>query len=305
MLYGRNGTDHTRMHARQKREAKRALHDGIHEHAFPSPRSTRVPTSLASAQAPSRRRVQGQVLRPFMADRVALQKLRQPMEILVQEAQLTARLPSPPPGLGPSGATSALNPSAEEFLPLKRQQVKEEESSSGGCSTAVVDAKAYIPAEWWMQQLPLEFWGPQQLLESRLRVKYRPPPPKGICRWCERKTAVSRRRCEDCQTSDDAKKTATDARSEEERARMRLNNLRRKGLPGAKIRNFKYQQTKRLQVMQEELQKKYQQCHQEMQEQLQKDLQQCHQEMQEQLQKGLQQYHEELSTRLLTQQSSG
>ena len=86
---------------------------------------------------------------------------------------------------------------------------------------------------------------------------------------------------------------------------MRLNNRRRKELPGAKIRNFKYQQTKRLQVMQEELQKKYQQCHQEMQEQLQKDLQQCHQEMQEQLQKGLQQYHEHLSTTLLTQQSSG
>ena len=64
MLYGRNGTDHTRMHARQKREAKRALHDGIHEHASPSPRSTRVTTSLASAQALSRRRVQGQVLRP-------------------------------------------------------------------------------------------------------------------------------------------------------------------------------------------------------------------------------------------------
>ena len=86
---------------------------------------------------------------------------------------------------------------------------------------------------------------------------------------------------------------------------MRLNNERRKKLPGAKIRNFKYQQTKRLQVMQEELQNKYQQCRQEMQEQLQKDLQQCRQAMQEQLQKGLQQYHEHLSTTLLTQQSSG
>ena len=227
---------------------------------------------------PRRRRAgaesrEGQVFRPFMAGRDALQELRRP------------------PGLEPSGATSALNASAEVFHPGQgndRAQPAAEEPSSFSDSG---DRN-----EWWVVQQVLaaqqlfEFWGPQQLLESRPRVKYRPPPPKGICRWCEQKTAVSRRRCEDCQTSDDAKKTATDARSEEERARMRLNNRRRKELPGAKIRNFKYQQTKRLQVMQEELQKKYQQCHQEMQEQL---------------QKGLQQYHEELSTRLLTQQSSG
>ena len=99
------------------------------------------------------------------------------------------------------------------------------------------------------------------MLESRLRVKYRPPPPKGICRWCEQKPAVSRRRCEDCQTSDDAKKKATDGRSEEERARMRHNNLRRKWLPGARVRNLRYQHKKDFQEMQEELQKK----HQEMQ----------------------------------------
>jgi len=241
MLYGRNGTDHTRMHARQKREAKRALHDGIHEHAFPSPRSTRVTTSLASAQAPSRRRGQGQALRPFMADRVAslkLQTLVQWMRFLW--ARLTSRLPSwisrppdLPPGLGPSGATSALNPGAKEFHPVCAQEYT---PTSHFC-------------EWWMHAPPgddryWECWGPQQLLDSRPRAEYRPPRTQGICGWCEKKPAVSRRRCKDCREGDDETKRATDCRTDHERATAARENLRKKELPGAKLWNLRYQQKK-------------------------------------------------------------
>ena len=49
----RYGTVNTRMHARHKRETKRALHDGIHEHALPLPRKARGATCFVAAQAPS------------------------------------------------------------------------------------------------------------------------------------------------------------------------------------------------------------------------------------------------------------
>ena len=230
---------------------------------------------------PRRRRAgaesrEGQVLRPFMAGRDALQELRRP------------------PGLEPSGATSALNASAEVFHPGQgndRAQPAAEEPSSFSDSGDL--------NEWWDVQQALQFVWAQQSFGSRPRVKYRPPPPKGICRWCEQKPAVSRRRCEDCQQSDDAKKKTTDARSEEERARMKNNNRRRKWLPGAQIKNLQHQQKKQqvkwlqeMQEMREQLQKKCQQYREEMQEELQKQ----HQEMLEELQKTCQQYRQELQT---------
>ena len=49
----RYGTVNTRMHARHKRETKRALNDGIHEHALPLPRKARGATCFVAAQAPS------------------------------------------------------------------------------------------------------------------------------------------------------------------------------------------------------------------------------------------------------------
>ena len=85
-----------------------------------------------------------------------------------------------------------------------------------------------------------ECWGPQQLLDSRPRAEYRPPRTQGICGWCEKKPAVSRRRCEGCQKGDGETERAADCRTDNGRASTARENQRNMEVLGAKMRHLKY-----------------------------------------------------------------
>ena len=169
----RYGTVNTRMHARHKRETKRALHDGIHEHALPLPRKARGATCFVAAQAPSlgadtpclhgNPRERGLLLfmRSILFDAPAKH------EELKEESQgLTEPLPEKP------SSVHSFNPCAPVFNP--------------GAQMHYFDIDWRVPASPDLD-LYWQYWGPSQPLDSSRKVRYHPRPPQGICRWCGEK----------------------------------------------------------------------------------------------------------------------